>query len=188
MTFDEIFQSYVDYGFTKPMGGVSGVSGVSGIETLMPTTATVAPITPIQQPQIIDSGGNDRDTFTTDMTDTTTNAGIMSLSDGVQSIVDLYSKIPTPMNLAIRAIQNIQDPYKNITGVLNTATQAAITRESVRDLQDRIDAGQFGSTTATAQDARRGGQYGGDGGSSGSSGSSSGGGRDAGMGMGGKSR
>ena len=34
--------------------------------------------------------------------------------------------------------------------------QQAIARESVRDLQGRIDAGQFGSNTPTAQDAARG--------------------------------
>jgi len=37
--------------------------------------------------------------------------------------------------------------------------EAAINRESVRDLQGRIDKGQFGSNTPTPQDARRGGQY-----------------------------
>ena len=185
MTFDEIFQSYVDYGFTKPMGGISG------IETLAPTVATsIEPISTVQEPQDITSGG-DRDGFTIDMTNTITNAGITSLSDGVQSIVDLYSSLPTPMNLIRRAVENIQDPYKDIFGNINTETQAAITRESVRDLQDRIDAGQFGSTTPTAQDARRGGQYGGGDGNGGNNGGPSGsssGGRDAGMGMGGKSR
>ena len=45
-------------------------------------------------------------------------------------------------------------------------TQKAIQRESVRDLQDRIDKGEFGSTKATAQDTRRGGQYEGGGGKS----------------------
>ena len=167
MTFDEIFQQYVDYGFTKPMGGVSGVSG---IETLAPTVATpVAPISTIQEPQDITSGG-DRDTFTTDITDTTTNAGITSFSGGIQTLVDLYSQLPTPLNLIRRGIENIQDPYKDIFGNINTETQAAITRESVRDLQDRIDAGQFGSTTPTDQDARRGGQYDGGGGKNGGGG------------------
>ena len=113
MTFDEIFQQYVAQGFTKPMGGVSGVSG---IETLMPTTATVAPITPIEQPQYTGGGGNDRDTFTTDTIDTTTNAGITSFSGGIQTLVDLYSQIPTPMNLAIKAIQNIQNPNLTMFG------------------------------------------------------------------------
>ena len=138
MTFDEIFQQYVAQGFTKPM---SGVSGVSGIETLMPTTATVAPIVPIQQPQ--DTGGGRDDDFT-NVPDTTTNLGITSLSDAVQGLADLYGQLPTPLNLVRRGIENIQDPYKDIFGNLNIETQAAITREEVRDLQSRIDRGDFG--------------------------------------------
>ena len=59
---------------------------------------------------------------------------------------------------------NIKDPYKSAFGGLNRQTREAINRESVRDLQDRIDKGQFGSTTPTPQDARRGGQYDGSGG------------------------
>ena len=38
-------------------------------------------------------------------------------------------------------------------------TRKAIQRESVRDLQERINKGQFGSNTPTPQDDRRGGQY-----------------------------
>ena len=134
MTFDEIFQQYVAQGFTKP------TAGVAGIETLMPTTATVAPIVPIQQPQDTGSGRDG----STNVPDTTTNAGITSFSGGIQSLVDLYSQLPTPMNLIMGGIQNIQDPYKDIFGNINTETQAAITREEVRDLQSRIDRGDFG--------------------------------------------
>ena len=46
----------------------------------------------------------------------------------------------------------------------------AINREEVRDLQDRMDKGQFGSTTPTPQDERRGGQYTGGGGGKGNKG------------------
>ena len=59
---------------------------------------------------------------------------------------------------------NIKDPYKNAFGGLNRQTRTAINREQVRDLQDRIDKGEFGSTTPTPQDDRRGGQYDGGGG------------------------
>ena len=51
---------------------------------------------------------------------------------------------------------NIKDPYKSAFGGLNTQTREAISREEARDLQDRIDKGQFGSTTPTPQDAARG--------------------------------
>ena len=180
MTFDEIFQQYVAQGFTKP------VSGVAGIETLMPTTATVAPITPIQQPQ---QTGGGRDSDYTNIPDTTTNLGITSFSDAIQQMQDLYSQLPTPLNLAIRGIENLQNQYTGIMGNLNTATQAAIARENLRDLQNRMDRGEvdFSGGISAAQDAARGGQYGG-GDGPGSGGKGSGGGRDAGMGMGGKER
>jgi len=41
----------------------------------------------------------------------------------------------------------------------NKEQQASINRESTRDLQNRIDAGQFGSNVFTPQDERRSGQY-----------------------------
>ena len=181
MTFDEIFQNYVAQGFTKP------VTGVGGIETLMPTTATVAPIIPIQQQQ---QGGGARDDFT-NVPDTTINAGITSFSDAIQQMQDLYSQLPTPLNLAIRGIQNFQNPYTGIMGNLNQQTQEAIARENLRDLQDRMGRGEvdFSGGISAAQDAARGGYAGGKGGDGpGGGGKGSGGGRDAGMGMGGKER
>ena len=62
---------------------------------------------------------------------------------------------------------NIRDPYKSAFGNLNRQTREAINREQVRDLQDRIDKGQFG--TVTPQDARRSNQYKGNGEGAGSS-------------------
>ena len=108
MTFDEIFQQYVAQGFTKP------TASISGIETLMPTTAIpISPVPTIQQPQ---QTGGGRDDDYTNIPDTTTNAGITSFSEGIQSLVDLYSQIPTPMNLAIKAIENIQNPNLTMFG------------------------------------------------------------------------
>jgi hypothetical protein len=127
MTFDEIFQNYVAQGFTKP------IAGISGIETLMPTTATVAPITPIQQPQ--DTGGGSDNDFS-NVPDTTTNLGITSLSDAIQGLVDLYSQLPTPMNLAIKGFQNFQNPYTDIMGNINQQTQDAINRDIAREMQE----------------------------------------------------
>ena len=134
MTFDEIFQQYVAQGFTKP------ISGVSGIETLMPTTATVAPIVPAQQPQ--DTGGGRDDDFT-NVPDTTTNLGITSFSDAIQQMQDLYSQLPTPTNLAIRAaqgignlIQNYGNQYTDITGALRPDVQTAIEKDIQRESKD----------------------------------------------------
>ena len=121
MTFDEIFQQYIAQGFTKP------VSGVSGIETLTPATIPIAPI-PVIEPR---GGENDINTNTID---TTNNAGINSFSDlsginsfsgGIQSLVDLYNQLPTPINLAIKGIQNFQNPYTGILGRLNDTGLAA---------------------------------------------------------------
>ena len=75
------------------------------------------------------------------------------------------SFVPLALGGLKSLFSNIKDPYKSAFGGLNRQTREAINRESVRDLQDRIDKGQFGSTTPTPQDARRGGQYDGGGGS-----------------------
>jgi hypothetical protein len=130
MTFDEIFQQYVAQGFTKP------TAGVAGIETLMPTTATVAPIVPVQKPQ---QTGGGRDNDYTNIPDTTTNAGITSFSEGIQSLVDLYSQIPTPMNLAIKAIQNIQNPNLTMFGQPTEAYQTQLEKMA----QKKLDFQQF---------------------------------------------
>jgi len=178
MTFDEIFQQYVAQGFTKP------TESISGIETLMPTTAIpILPVPTIQQPQ---QTGGGRDNDYTNIPDTTTNAGITSFSEGIQSLVDLYSQIPTPMNLAIKAIENFQNPYTGIMGNLNTATQAAIARENLRDLQDRMGRGEvdFSGGISAAQDAARGGYASGRGGDH-DGGASAGAQGDAAAGMGG---
>jgi hypothetical protein len=79
------------------------------------------------------------------------------MRQGLGNIVTTLRGLPTPLNLALRAIENIRDPYKNVFGGLNKATRDAIARESVRDLQGRIDKGEFGSVTPTPQDAARGG-------------------------------
>ena len=133
MTFDEIFQNYVAQGFTKP------TAGVSGIETLMPTTAIpISPVPTIQQPQ--QTGGGRDDDFT-NVPDTTTNLGITSFSDAIQQMQDLYSQLPTPTNLAIRAaqgignlIQNYGNQYTNITGALKPEVQEAIQMDTVREM------------------------------------------------------
>jgi len=95
--------------------------------------------------------------------DTTGKLGILDLVNTGKffSNPTFSSTIFSPFApLAIKGItslvSNIRDPYKSAFGGLNKATREAINRESVRDLQDRIDKGQFGSTTPTPQDAARG--------------------------------
>jgi hypothetical protein len=68
-----------------------------------------------------------------------------------------------PIGLGIAALGGgIRDKFVNYKQAKQT--RRAIQRESVRDLQDRIDKGQFGSNKPTSQDDRRGGQYEGGGG------------------------
>ena len=91
------------------------------------------------------------------------------MRSGLGNIVTTLRGLPTPLNLALKAVENINNPYTNVLGNLNRATRTAIARESVRDLQGRIDKGEFGSVTPTPQDAARVGGGGG-GGSSGHAG------------------
>ena len=81
---------------------------------------------------------------------------------GIENLISKMRSLPTPVNIALNLagkVGNFLDPQK--------ATREAIARESVRDLQNRIDKGDFGSTTPTARDAARGGTGGGRGGSRG---------------------
>ena len=101
----------------------------------------------------------------------------------VNPYVGLASFLPENVN-PISALQNLNTQVQSsLFGRSKTMAdylaakraQKSIQRESVKDLQDRIDKGEFGSTKATPQDTRRSGQYtGGDGG--GKSSSKSGGG------------
>jgi len=61
-------------------------------------------------------------------------------------------------------LQSVAPPVLGFTGlaavknkIANRGMQSVINRESTRDLQRRMDAGEFGSTTPTPQDAGRGG-------------------------------
>ena len=79
------------------------------------------------------------------------------MRSGLGNIVTTLKNLPTPLSLALKTIENIRDPYKGAFGGLNKATREAIAQESMRDLQGRIDKGEFGSVTPTARDAARGG-------------------------------
>ena len=97
--------------------------------------------------------------------DPTVGGTFARMRSGLGNMFTTFRNIPTPLNIALKTIENIRDPYKGAFGGLNKQTRDAIARESVRDLQGRIDRGDFGSTTPTPQDRGRGG--GGRGGSQG---------------------
>ena len=84
---------------------------------------------------------------------------------GIQNLISKMRSLPTPLNIALNLagkVGNFLDPQR--------ATREAIARESARDLQDRIDKGQFGSPTPTARDKARGQGGGGGGGAHGMAG------------------
>ena len=108
----------------------------------------------LQQQQ--QGGGGEGPYDPTNTIGTGENLGINSLSDAFSAIQGqmtpgsviggLLGGIPGA--LICRGIgslvSNIQNPYTNMFGQLNKETQSAITREEVRDLQNRIDRGDFG--------------------------------------------
>ena len=70
---------------------------------------------------------------------------------GIQNLISKMRSLPTPLNIALNLagkVGDFLDPQKE--------TREAIAREELRDLQDRIDKGQFGSPTPTPQDKARG--------------------------------
>ena len=142
MTFDEIFQQYIAQGFTKP------VSGVSGIETLTPATIPIAPIPVIEQsnePSGDRDNINDTRPIDPNSFDYESSAyGVGPTFQGtIASLKDLYSNIPTPLNLAIAGfkgigslVNNYQNPYTDIMGNINQQTQDAINRDIAREMQE----------------------------------------------------
>jgi len=105
-TFNEIFQQYLQQGFTKPQG----------IETISPVQTAVKPILP--KPETGDSGG-----ITTTI-DYDPNVGKNfydyeadaygvgpTLRGGIAQLWEAYKNLPTPLNLAIRAGGFLIDKY-----------------------------------------------------------------------------
>ena len=101
--------------------------------------------------------------------------GLASLASGLMGGPEI-NPIGALQNLNTQVQSSLFGRSKTMADYLAAKrAQKSIQRESVKDLQDRIDKGEFGSTKATPQDTRRSGQYtGGDGG--GKSSSKSGGG------------
>jgi hypothetical protein len=108
MTFDEIFQQYAQQGFTKPVMA-------QGIETIQPIMPLVKPILPMGQQ---DSGDNNGPTMPT--YDPNVGKGFYdyeadaygvgpTLQGGIAQLIDLYQQLPTPLNLAMRAVGNVSD-------------------------------------------------------------------------------
>ena len=105
-TFNEIFQQYLQQGFTKPQG----------IETIAPVQTAVKPILP--KPETGDSGG-----ITTTI-DYDPNVGKNfydyeadayrvgpTLQGGIAQLIDLYRQLPTPLNLALQGVNYLTDKF-----------------------------------------------------------------------------
>ena len=88
--------------------------------------------------------------------DRTNNLGITSLADfkdfvSVPGIIgSTIAGIPGAIigRTLGQLFENIRDPYKDIFGRLNKQTLGAINRDQVRDLQARIDRGDFDGPTS----------------------------------------
>ena len=132
MTFDEIFQQYVNQGFTKPVVA-------QGIETIQPIVPVVKPILPANQQ---DSGGNNMTTMSTynpnmgkgfyDYEADAYGVG-PTLQGGIAQLIDLYQQLPTPLNLAMRAVGNVSD---KVNSFISPTGYRAVTRPGTYSYDD----------------------------------------------------
>ena len=125
MTFDEIFQQYVNQGFTKHVVA-------QGIETIQPIMPLVKPILPIGQQ---DSGNDNGPTMPTynpnvgkNFYDYEADAyGVgPTLRGGIAQLIDLYQQLPTPLNLAMKganAFGNFIDQFSENSQGINAVTK-----------------------------------------------------------------
>ena len=214
MIYDRRFglpQSVANY-LNQPLPDISGIFSLPQASEVQESVSSPV-LTPEQlallYPQYFsqsDSGGGDGRDETDYLNRIDNNAGIYSFKDLKNYALSLppaarIGSLFGPFGFAAGLIgTSIADRFGfTQAGRDRIARETAAMRGSVKDLQSRIDRGDFdggpstsASEAAANRESRRGGQYdgggGGSGGGSSGSGGSSGGGRDAGMGMGGKER
>jgi len=196
MIYDRRFglpQSIADY-LNQPLPDISGIYSLPQTQ-IQPTlfeedeqleslaTTGLSPeqlrLLYLQQQQ---GGGEGRDDEDIDRTN---NLGINSLSDlrDYVSTPGIIGGVLAGIPGAIigrglgKLYDNYQNQYTDIFGRVNQATKAAIARENLRDLQDRMDRGEvdFSGGISAAQDAARGDYSGGKGGKGGRGGDHDGG-------------
>jgi hypothetical protein len=170
----DIYNSMKAYGF--PDEEIANALRARGLYDTTPEPAT--PAQPLEPNMTRPNGGGKDENDTFGVKNTSSIFGNLNVEDpeaeaygisptfrgtfarmrsGLGNIVTTLRGLPTPLNIALKTIENIRDPYKGAFGGLNKATREAIARESVRDLQGRVDKGEFGSVTPTPQDKARGG-------------------------------
>ena len=166
-----LYRDYLRY-LAQPMPDISGIFTTSaaqdfiqpqpdGLEQIQEQIDQLEqyPVGYIPYTQTYDGGGGGGNDDTGNV-DTTNNAGITGLPGLLTAASFFVNPIGTVLGYGLKkGYENYKNPYTNVFGNLNKETEEAIAREEVRDLQDRIDAGEFGSVTPTDQDARRAGQY-----------------------------
>ena len=125
MTFDEIFQQYVNQGFTKPVVA-------QGIETIQPIVPVVKPILPMGQQDSGDNNGPTMPTYNPNVGkgfyDYEADAyGVgPTLRGGIAQLIDLYQQLPTPLNLAMKganAFGNFIDQFSGNSQGINAVTK-----------------------------------------------------------------
>lgn len=113
MTFDELFQSYVDYGFTKPVTPITYGTGI----TSLPVANQIA------TPSVSDIQTNERDDrVATTVSPTSPTTGKMSFSDIATAIGFAINPAMGIANLATQKMtgksiaENIMDAIGNMRG------------------------------------------------------------------------
>jgi len=192
MTFDELFNYYANYGFTKPTspGGLGSlvkptsiptVSGVSNIETLTPTTTVENRALESTQPlNVLQFEGGGDEAFSGNI-DTTNNAGIASLGDIPGVVSNVFDAAVSRINPLSLLGTIIGGPLVGFGIGSFQANQAAKARASaIAQEQANRDAARGAAAAAAAaaaqaaanRDRARGLQTGGDGNNNGPSGPS----------------
>ena len=147
MTFDELFNYYANYGFTKPIRpsglgslveptSIPPVSGVSNIETLMPTTTVENKTIESNQPlNVLQFQGGGDEAFSGNI-DTTNNAGITSLGDIPGVVSNVFDAAVSRINPG--SILGLFNPALGILGnIAYDRAEAARVQEVARQSADR---------------------------------------------------
>jgi len=137
MTFDEIFQQYADYGFTKPMAGLSGIETIDPImmQSYIPDTETY-----VNEPLRDDRGIT---SIPTNQIDYTQVPSMLSQYMQPTGIIDVASMILNPVTYVGK---NLID-YARDQSLAQDVQEMGIGFGGATS-QDRAGGGGFGGDTA----------------------------------------
>lgn len=171
----DIYNSMKAYGF--PDEDIANALRARGLYDTTPTPT--APIQPLQPNITRPNGGGRDENDKPGVKNTSSIFGGLNIEDpeaeaygigptalgtfarmkqGIGNMFTTFKNIPTPLNLARRAMENINNPYTDVFGRLNARTKTAIQKDIQRDFMDRVGRGEvdFSGGITAAQDAARG--------------------------------